>query len=217
MASDAWSAELTARVAEQIRTARTAAGLTVAQTADACAALGVPVPKTTITNLELGRRASVDLAEFLVLARALDVPPITLLFPLGKAATVELVPGQSVSTWEALAWFTGEAPAADAPAPEGSAQHLLDTFRAHSDAVATAAASTRLAKERRRKATAAPDPARRAALLEAAAAYEALAAEDCRELRDFRRRMTGLGLVPPPLPEALASVDEVADVAGEDG
>lgn len=216
MTRDTWPAELTARVAEQIRAARTAASLTVAQTADACAALGVPVPKTTITNLELGRRASVDLAEFLVLARALDVPPITLLFPLGKAATVELLPGQPVSTWEALAWFTGEC-GTDVPAPEGSAQNLLDTFRAHSDAVATAAASTRMARERRRKATAAPEPTRRAALLEAAAAYEELAAEDCQELRDFRQRMTSLGLVPPPLPEGLAFVDEVAGDAGEDG
>jgi transcriptional regulator with XRE-family HTH domain len=217
MISDDWSAQLTARVAAQIRTARSDAGLTVAQTADACAALGVPVPKTTITNLELGRRASVDLAEFMVLARALDVPPITLLFPLGKASTVELVPGQPVSTWEALAWFTGEARAADTPAHEGSAQHLLDTFRAHSDAVATAAASTRLAKERRRKATATADPTRRAALLEAATSYEELAAEDRRELQDFRRRMSGLGLAPPPLPDALAFVDDMAEDAGEDG
>lgn len=216
MTSNDWSAQLTARIAAQIRTARTAAGLTVAQTADACAALGVPVPKTTITNLELGRRASVDLAEFLVLARALDVPPITLLFPLGETATVELLPGQPVSPWEALTWFTGEAHA-DAPAPEGSAQHLLDTFRAHSDAVATAAASTRLAKERRRKATATTDPTRRTALLEAATSYEELATEDRRELHTMRRRMSGLGLVPPPLPKALAFVDDMADDAGEDG
>jgi transcriptional regulator with XRE-family HTH domain len=207
MASNDWSAQLTARVAEQIRTARTAAGLTVAQTADACAALGAPVPKSTITNLELGRRASVDLAEFLVLAKALDVPPITLLFPLGAAATVELLPGQPVPTWEALAWFTGETPA-DAPAAEGSPQNLLDTFRAHSDAVATAAVSARLAKERRRKAGTTRDPHRRASLSQAADSYEELALEDRRELYAFRRQMSERGLVPPPLPDDLALAEQ---------
>jgi transcriptional regulator with XRE-family HTH domain len=135
MANDEWSTQLTARVAEQIRAARKAAGLTVAGTSDACAALGVPVQKTTITNLETGRRTSVDLAEFLVLAQVLGVPPIALLFPLGASETVELLPGRPVPTWEALAWITGES-RTDGAAAEGSPQQVLDTFRAHSDAVA---------------------------------------------------------------------------------
>ncbi|MBB0246981.1 helix-turn-helix domain-containing protein, partial [Streptomyces alkaliphilus] len=110
MTTDDWSAQLTARVAEQIRAARKAAGLTVAETADACAALGLAVPKTTITNLETGRRASVELAEFLVLAQVLGVPPVALLFPLGSASTVEVLPGREVPVWDGLAWFTGETP-----------------------------------------------------------------------------------------------------------
>ncbi|GAB3113507.1 DNA-binding protein [Streptomyces calidiresistens] len=206
MTTDDWSAQLTARVAEQIRAARKAAGLTVAETADACAALGAPVQKTTITNLETGRRASVDLAELLVLARVLGVPPVALLFPLGSAPTVEVLPGREVPVWDGLAWFTGETPLR-APAPENSARHLLDTFRAHSDAVATAIASTELAKERRRKATTTLDPARRAALLEVAASYEELAAEDRRELRALRQRMRENGLQPPPLPDEVRTAE----------
>ncbi|WP_138906437.1 helix-turn-helix domain-containing protein [Streptomyces chryseus] len=207
MTIDDWSTQLTARVAEQLRRARKEAGLTVAETADACAALGLAVPKTTITNLENGRRNSVDLAEFLVLAEVLAVPPISLLFPLGVAPTVAVLPGRQMSVWDGVAWFTGEAPA-DKPAPEGTPRDFLDTFRAHSDAVATALTSTKLAKERRQKASITLDPARRQTLLEAAQGYEQLAFDDCRELRDFRNAMRERGLFPPDLPVQLAFVDQ---------
>ncbi|MFF4520434.1 helix-turn-helix domain-containing protein [Streptomyces bluensis] len=207
MTTDDWSTQLTARVAEQLRRARKAAGLTVAETADACAARGLAVPKTTITNLETGRRGSVDLAEFLVLADVLGVPPITLLFPLDATPTVDVLPGQPVSTWDSLAWFTGETASSEA-APKGSPRELLDVFRAHSDAVAAAAVSTSMAKDRRRKASTTLDPARRADLLETAAGYEQLAFDDCRALRSYREGMRERGLVPPVLPADLAFVDQ---------
>ncbi|GHC74123.1 helix-turn-helix transcriptional regulator [Streptomyces violaceochromogenes] len=202
-----WSPSFTARVAEQMRQARKAAGLTVAEAAQACAELGLAVPKTTITNLETGRRTSIDLAEFLVLAEVYKMPPISLLFPLETDASVAVLPDREVPTWEAVAWFTGETPLTE-PAPQGSAREVLDTFRAHSDAVATAAASTRLAKDRRRKASITLDSGRRETLLEAAASYEQLAFDDCRELREFRQAMRERGLVPPALPADLSFVDE---------
>ncbi|WP_149829045.1 helix-turn-helix domain-containing protein [Streptomyces tailanensis] len=207
MTTYGWGAQLTTRVAEQIRRHRKAAGLTVAETADACTARGLPVPKTTITNLETGRRSSVDLAEFLVLADVLGVPPITLLFPLDTAPTVDVLPGQPVSTWNGLAWFTGETASTEA-APKGSPRELLDLFRAHGDAVAAARASTSLAKERRRMANTTLDPARRTELLDAATGYEQFAFDDCRALGAFRDSMRERGLVPPELPADLAFVDQ---------
>ncbi|MBK6017183.1 helix-turn-helix domain-containing protein [Streptomyces sp. MBT53] len=207
MTNGDWSPSFTALVAEQMRQARKAAGLTVAEAAQACAALGLAVPKTTITNLETKRRTSIDLAEFLVLAEVYKVPPISLLFPLGAEASVAVLPDRKVSTWEAVAWFTGETPLAE-PAPPGSAREVLDTFRAHSDAVATAATSTRLAKDRRRKASITLDSGRRETLLGAAASYEQLAFDDCRELREFRQAMRERGLIPPALPADLSFVDE---------
>ncbi|KIE28136.1 DNA-binding protein [Streptomyces sp. MUSC 125] len=210
MTNTDWSPSFTARVAEQMRRARKAAGLTVAEAAEACASLGLAVPKTTITNLETGRRSSIDLAEFLVLAEVYKVPPISLLFPLDTDASVAVLPGREVSTWEAVSWFTGETPL-DKPAPEGSARDVLDTYRAHSDAVTTALASTRLAKERRRKASITLDAARRDALLETAASYEHLAFDDCRELREFRSTMRQRGLIPPALPTDLTFVDNPED------
>lgn len=207
MTTSDWSSAFIAGVAERMRTARKAAGLTVTEAAEACTRVGLPVPKTTITNLELGRRSSVDLSEFLVLAQVYGVPPVSLLFPLGAKATVNVLPGREVSPWEATAWFTGETPQ-ESTAPEGSAREVLDTFRDHRDAVATALTSNRLAKERRRKASTTLDPQRRQSLLTAASSYEEVAFDDCKELRDFRNRMRDRGLVPPEVPAELEFVDE---------
>ncbi|MQS14696.1 helix-turn-helix transcriptional regulator [Streptomyces kaniharaensis] len=210
MSIDQWSKDVAARVAERIRATRDAAGLTVPELAQLCADRGLAIPRTTITNLETGRRTSVDLAEFLVIADALGIPPISLLFPVGTAATVEALPGRAVSTWEAVAWFTGETPSMEIP-PAGSERELLDTFRAHDESVAAAATSTALAKDRRRKAGTTLDPSRRADLLAKAAGYEELAFDDCRDLRTFRDRMRARGLTPPALPAELAFVDQPED------
>ncbi|MEC3996068.1 hypothetical protein VSR01_22135 [Actinacidiphila sp. DG2A-62] len=92
---------------------------------------------------------------------------------------------------------------------------MLDLFRTHGDLVAAATASTALAKERRREASTTLDRERRATLLERAAGYEEHAFEDCADLRAFRTRMRDRDLVPPPLPDDLAFVDE-PDAAAEE-
>lgn len=214
MTNDQWPTEFTARVVQAMRDARRAAGLTMAELAQRCADRGVPaIGEQTIKNLEAGRRTSLTITDFTVLAAALDVPPVSLLFPLGVAATVEVLPGREMSTWDAVAWFTGETPA-DQPAPQDSARDLLDAFRNHGDLLAAATASTALAKERRRTASTTLDRARRAALLERAAGYEENAFEDCQDLRDFRTRMRERGLVPPRLPDELAFVDHPDEAPG---
>src|SRR6478735_6152403 len=148
-----WPTAFTARIAHEMREARKAAGLTMGEVAQGCADRGLTeITEQSVKNLESGRKASMTIADFLVLADVLGVPPVTLLFPLGAAATVEVLPGRQVSTWDALAWFTGETPSSQ-PASEGTAQDLLDVFRTHGDLVAAATASTTLAKERRRAAS----------------------------------------------------------------
>jgi hypothetical protein len=159
-----------------------------------------------VKNLESGRKTSITLADFLVLADVLGVPPVTLLFPLA-AATVEVLPGQEASTWDALAWFTGET-TLDRPAAEGTPREVLDAFRQHGDLVAAATSSNALARERRRMASITLDRARRATLLQRAEGYEEHAFEDCQELRAFRGRMRERNLVPPALPDELAFVDQ---------
>lgn len=208
MTPDQWPAAFTARIAQGMREARKAAGLTMGEVAHGCADRGLTeFTEHSMKNLESGRKASITIADFVVLADVLGVPPVALLFPLGTSATVEVLPGREVSTWDALAWFTGETPL-DQPAVEGTARDVLDVFRHHGDLVAAATSSYALARERRRTASTTLDRARRATLLQRAEGYEEHAFEDCQELRAFRGRMRERGLVPPALPDELAFVDQ---------
>lgn len=208
MTPDQWPAAFTARIAQGLREARKAAGLTMGEVAHGCADRGLTeFTEHSMKNLESGRKASITIADFVVLADVLGVPPVTLLFPLGTSATVEVLPGREVSTWDALAWFTGETPL-DQPAAEGTARDVLDVFRHHGDLVTAATSSNALARERRRTASTTLDRARRATLLQRAEGYEEHAFEDCQELRAFRGRMRERGLVPPSLPGELAFVDQ---------
>ncbi|MFE9237992.1 helix-turn-helix domain-containing protein [Streptomyces sp. NPDC007007] len=210
MTPDQWSAAFTGRIARRLRDSRRAAGLTMAEVAQGCADRGLPeFTEHSMKNLESGRKTSITVAEAVVLADVLGVPPVTLLFPLGSSATVEVLPGREVSTWDALAWFTGESPLAE-PAPEGSTRAVLDLFRQHGDLVAAALSSHALARERRRAASTTLDRARRATLLQRAEGYEEHAFEDCQELRTFRGQMRDRELAPPSLPNELAFVDQPA-------
>jgi transcriptional regulator with XRE-family HTH domain len=196
-----------------MRDARKAARLTMADVARACADRGASdLSEQSIKNLESGRKATLALSDFLVLADVLGVPPISLLFPLGSTETVEILPGREVPTWDAFAWFTGEAPI-EGPADDGSAREVLDTYRHHNDLVMGAKFTRSLAKERRHAAKATTDATLRASLLARAEGYEEHASEDIQELRDFRLRMRERGLVPPPLPEELRDVDTPAPAA----
>src|SRR5262249_31982337 len=121
MKPDHWPAAFTTRIAQEMREARKAAGLTMSEVAQGCADRGLTeITEQSVKNLEAGRKASMTIADFVVLADVLGVPPVALLFPLGVSATVEVLPGREVSTWDALSWFTGETPM-NQPAPEGTA------------------------------------------------------------------------------------------------
>lgn len=207
MTPDQWPTAFTSRIAQRLREARKAAGLTMAEVAQCCADRGLPeFTEHSMKNLESGRKASITVADFLVLADVLGVPPVTLLFPLGSAATVEVLPGRELSTWDAVAWFTGEN-TLDQAATEGSARDVLDVFRQHADLAAAALSSYALARERRRAASITLDRARRATLLQRADGYEEHAFEDAQELRTQRERMRRRGLTPPPLSDELGFVD----------
>ena len=208
MTLDQWSTAFTSRIAQRVRESRRDAGLTMAEVAQGCADRGVPeFTEHSLKNLESGRKTSITVVEVVVLADVLGVPPVALLFPLGSSATVEVLPDREVSTWDAVAWFTGESPL-DEPASEGSARAVLDVFRQHGDLVAAAMSSYALARERRRTASTTLDRTRRATLLQRAQGYEEHAFEDCQELRAFRARMRDRDLAPPALPDELAFVDE---------
>lgn len=103
-----WPARLTQSIAAEVRRHRAAQGMSAEQLSARCAELGADIPRNTIADLENGRRASLSVAELLMLAAALEVPPVLLLFPVGREETTEILPDYPAPTFRALQWFAGE-------------------------------------------------------------------------------------------------------------
>ncbi|WP_299489911.1 helix-turn-helix domain-containing protein [uncultured Gordonia sp.] len=76
--------------------------------ADQTGELGHPIPRTTISETENGRRTSITVQELVVLAQALGVPPIELLYPGVPDADTEVLPNDRRTAWQAAQWFSGE-------------------------------------------------------------------------------------------------------------
>ncbi|MYV98382.1 helix-turn-helix transcriptional regulator [Streptomyces sp. SID3343] len=213
MTNDEWVAGIAALLGAQVRRYRKERGMTTQQLAETCAALGADVPASVIGNVETGRRASFGVAELLVVAKALDLAPVNLLFPLGRQETVQVLPDSEVPVWDAVTWFTDETPLAQA-APEGSPRAIVDAFRVHADAVTTACTSQRLLGEHQRKAATTLNAARRADHVRSADQFGEMLLQDAQALRALRADMRTRDLFPPALPEGLAFIDEPDDEGG---
>lgn len=100
---------LTTQVARSIQRIRESRKVTYAELAERLAEAGRPIPVLGLSRMEKGDRR-VDLDDLVAIARALRVPPIWLIFPIGQAdePDVELPPGVQVPKEAALAWFTGD-------------------------------------------------------------------------------------------------------------
>jgi transcriptional regulator with XRE-family HTH domain len=110
-----WARETTRRVAAEIKRLR-GDKRKVQWLSDRTADLGHRISRSRISDLERGDRGGLlGVAELLVLAKALEVPPLQLLFPIGREAKVEVLPGTVTPTWAAAKWFTGEAPLGTRP------------------------------------------------------------------------------------------------------
>ncbi len=109
MTSRDWARELTHRVAAEVKRRR--GEHTVQWLSDRTADYGLRISRSRISDLERGDRGGLlGVAELLVLAAALDVPPLLLLFPGVPGEPVEALPGWVVESWDAARWFTGEEP-----------------------------------------------------------------------------------------------------------
>lgn len=87
--------------------------------ADETAKLEHPISRTAVSEYRRGKRKTIPVTDLIVLARVLEVPPVTLLFPdLPNGMIPAMPPGQSevddlrtdsdVPAFDALRWFTGE-------------------------------------------------------------------------------------------------------------
>jgi transcriptional regulator with XRE-family HTH domain len=124
-----WTEGLHQRIAEAIKGARQGR-LTGQQLADDTERLGYPITRSQIANYESGRKQSLDVAELLVLAAALGVPPVALLFPNLPDGDVEVLPGQVMASADAMRWFTGEN---DSGEPQSELGRLITLTRKRFD------------------------------------------------------------------------------------
>lgn len=128
MAASGWPEEWTRRIGRTLATLRAERAVSGRELSERCATLGHPMPRNVIANLESGRKTSLPVHELVVLATALGVPPVSLLYDV-TGGPVEALPGITATPWSALLWFTGEqalwlghrwagGPAAAGPTPE---------------------------------------------------------------------------------------------------
>jgi hypothetical protein len=107
-----WSKAFVKRVGATMKAARR--GRSAKWLSARTAELGYEIPATVISKLDSGHRGEVlSVAELLVLAAALDIPPALLLFPefpgteIGKPK-VKLLPDRESTGYQAVRWLSGE-------------------------------------------------------------------------------------------------------------
>lgn len=105
--TQSWSRALHQRIAKAIKQARQSQ-YTAQQLADKTAQLGYPISRSQIANYESGRKQTLDVTELLVLAHALNIPALSLLFPGHWNDTIEVVPGNIMSKADAVNHHAGE-------------------------------------------------------------------------------------------------------------
>ena len=102
-------AELEKAMGPLIRTARERRGLTLQEVSERMRELAgdAAVSYAQLSRIETGtRRASIG--DWLLIAAAIDTPPILLLLPLGREDAVELFPGWPVHPHLAWDWISGD-------------------------------------------------------------------------------------------------------------
>lgn len=188
-----WPKRLANTIAKEVQRVRAARGMSAQDLSNACTALGLPFSRSAIANFESGRRPNLSVAELLVLARALRVPPALLVFPLGINEESELPPGEVVDTWDAVQWLGGDY--VESVSGEDAITIVAD-YREHDELV-----------RRWRKTQDQLDRLRvSGGDEELAATHEHLISVMRSALIAMRRRMQVNGYKPPRLPADLAAV-----------
>lgn len=200
MTQPSWSERLVNVIAGEIKRYRDERGMSAQQLADRCDALGHPIARSVLANLESGRRESVSVPELFVLAQALDVPPLKLVLPLGRMDEIEILPGNEVATGDAFRWLVGESPLPGSFwAGRTEPDSTVARFSRHYSLVDTWRWSRAYARQIRNGDTGLTE--------DDAADYDRQAELAAEHLREIRRTMRERGLTPPPLPVGLDYID----------
>lgn len=197
--------------------------------ADATERLGLPIGRSVLANLENGRRPTISVAELLVLAAALRVPPIELVFPVGHVEHVEIpfdlktpaglppLVTLPVDTWSAVQWFTGEQVIRATNSDDGR-NHLITGIKQSASPIALYREHDAInqewwqskdgARKARSAADAASDDEERDSALARADTLERKALDLERELTKVRQEMRRADISPPSLSRSLSHIDD---------
>lgn len=104
-----WELEWAGRIGRAVRERRMQLGLTAERLAGRTEALGYPISRVAISKIETNKRAGkVDIAEVAILAAALTIPPVMLLYPSLPHGSYRYLPSVQNHALDGLLWFTGE-------------------------------------------------------------------------------------------------------------
>lgn len=106
-ASRAWAGSIAVQIGKNIQRARKLAAMSALQLSTACEVSGYPIPRSTIANIESGRKETVSLQELMIIAHALNTPALTLIqYPYDAAKEARLTPNsEPVLSIDAAALF----------------------------------------------------------------------------------------------------------------
>lgn len=180
-------------LAESVRRLRSEQHIAQTELAERLAAVGCRIGRVGIQRIERGER-KVDVDELVALGRAFNVPPVALLFPVGRADGIELRPGETVDPWRALRWFCGRGTLGGEPqSAEAATLGLYEQHETLMEQVGYAHAEVTLWH-------APDDPGKPEA--------ERKLRTGLRDLRVVRTQIRQRGLRVPPLDEGLEFVDD---------
>ena len=141
---------MTKHVAATVARLRAEQRMPLTELAARLAKLGTPIARLGLLRLERGERR-VDVSEVAALAKALGVPPLLLMFPVGAEAETEIFPGEVRDTWAAAKWFIGEEPySAEAQYDERGVRVGFTTSSADYNAWHVSGRALRMAREHER-------------------------------------------------------------------
>jgi transcriptional regulator with XRE-family HTH domain len=197
-------------IADQVTTLRKERGITAQRLADELNKLGVDWTRDTVTKFETRRRGSIDVAELFALALVLNVPPTLLIVP-SDAETVPIVPVDNVSAYRALLWLLGEYPLLehgsgrwlDAGVPIRLVRRYRDAEMSVANAMSGLDDADYLAAK---DLEAGPIRDRNTQLL----------TTGLQQIRQVRGEMSGYGIPPPRLPDALLEQLAARNITWED-
>lgn len=197
---------ITEVIAERVRDLREKSGLSQFDLAERVRSLGLPWKRATVVNLETrapnsrGKGAGRDVVtvqELLVLALALDVPPVWLLANPESGEKVQLAANLESDPWSVLLWLIGRAALAEDPgAWWNRVAPSLGLISAYQSAI------EQLRRNQASQLLLASDPG----MAEHMDTEDELAEKDRRALRALAASMTSIdrsGLTLPPVPDDI--------------